>query len=124
MAARSAATPRRSPTRSPTRRRTAAARSPSSSQSGAAGQLITAGADVAAIGGFSGRESQVSVEWLAQAVEDGQIRYVLTEGADGLRGDGRVGSSDVMAVVEAVGTPTGVDGLYDLEGLAGDLVGQ
>ena len=30
-----------------------------SSQSGAAGSLITSGADVAAIGGFSGRESQV-----------------------------------------------------------------
>ena len=55
-----------------------------SSQSGAAGQLIAQGADVAAIGGFSGRESEVSVEWLAQAVADGRIRYVLTDGADGL----------------------------------------
>ena len=88
-----------------------------SSQSGAAGQLITAGADVAAIGGFSGRESEVSLEWLAQAVEDGQIRYVLTDGASGLPNDGRTGSSDVMAAVEAVGTPTSVDGLYDLEGV-------
>ena len=42
-----------------------------SSQSGAAGSLITSGADVAAIGGFSGRESQVTVEWLADAVEHG-----------------------------------------------------
>jgi 4-amino-4-deoxy-L-arabinose transferase-like glycosyltransferase len=95
-----------------------------SSQSGAAGQLITDGAEVAAIGGFSGRESEVSLEWLAQAVEDGRIRYVLTEGADGLQNDGRVGSSEVMAAVEAVGTPTSVDGLYDLQGLAGALVGQ
>jgi hypothetical protein len=30
-----------------------------------------------------------------------------------------------MAAVEAVGTPVdGVDGLYDLQGLAGALVGQ
>ena len=95
-----------------------------SSQSGAAGQLITDGADVVAIGGFSGRESEVSLEWLAQAVEDGRIRYVLTEGAQGLPADGRVGSSDVMAAVEAVGTPTSVDGLYDLQGQGGDLVDQ
>ena len=64
-----------------------------SSQSGAAGQLITDGADVAAIGGFSGRESAVSLQWLAQAVEDGRIRYVLTDGGQGLPDDGRVGSS-------------------------------
>ena len=88
-----------------------------SSQSGAAGQLITAGADIAAIGGFSGRESEVSIEWLAQAVEDGRIRYVLTDGANGLANDGRTGSSEVMAAVEALGTPTSVDGLYDLEGV-------
>ena len=89
-----------------------------SSQSGAAGQLITDGADVAAIGGFSGRESEVSLEWLAQAVADGRIRYVLTDGANGLPNDGRTGSSEVMAAVQAVGTPTGIDGLYDVQGLA------
>jgi hypothetical protein len=92
-----------------------------SSQSGAAGSLITSGTDIAAIGGFSGRESQVSLDWLADAVQDGRIRYVLTEGADGLGNDPRVGSSEVMAAVEAVGTPTGVDGLYDLQGLADQL---
>ena len=92
-----------------------------SSQSGAAGSLIASGADVAAIGGFSGRESQVSAEWLADAVEDGRIRYVLTSGADGLQGDSRIGSSEVMTAVEAVGTPTSVDGLYDLQGLADEL---
>ena len=92
-----------------------------SSQSGAAGSLITSGADVAAIGGFSGRESQVTVEWLADAVEQGRIRYVLTEGADGLGNDSRIGSSQVMAAVEQVGAPTTVDGLYDLSGLAEEL---
>jgi 4-amino-4-deoxy-L-arabinose transferase-like glycosyltransferase len=92
-----------------------------SSQSGAAGSLIIAGADVAALGGFSGRETQVSVDWLADAVEQGRIRYVLTDGADGLPQDGRVGSSEVMAAVEAVGTPTSVSGLYDLQGTADAL---
>ncbi len=93
-----------------------------SSQSGAAGSLITSGADVAAIGGFSGRESQVSTDWLADAVEDGRIRYVLTSGANGLGNDSRIGATEVMAAVEQVGTPvSSVDGLYDLQGLADEL---
>ena len=92
-----------------------------SSQSGAAGSLIASGADIAAIGGFSGRESEVSLDWLADAVEDGRIRYVLAEGADGLRNDGRIGSSEIMAAVQQIGAPTTVSGLYDLRGLAGDL---
>ncbi|HEX2410208.1 MAG TPA: glycosyltransferase family 39 protein [Solirubrobacteraceae bacterium] len=92
------------------------------SQSGAAGSLITSGAEVAAIGGFSGRESQVSTAWLADAVESGQIRYVLTSAAGGMGNDDRVGASDVMAAVEAVGTPvSGVDGLYDMQGTADAL---
>jgi len=93
-----------------------------SSQSGAAGRLIGSGADVAAIGGFSGRESQVSTAWLADAVERGQIRWVLMDTADGIGNDGRIGSSEVMAAVEQVGTPvSGIDGLYDLEGQADAL---
>ncbi len=92
------------------------------SQSGAAGSLITSGADVAALGGFSGRESQVSTAWLADAVEDGRIRWVVTSAAGGMGNDARVGASEVMAAVEAVGTPvTEVDGLYDLQGTAGAL---
>jgi 4-amino-4-deoxy-L-arabinose transferase-like glycosyltransferase len=95
------------------------------SQSGAAGSLITSGADVVAIGGFSGRESQVTTDWLADAVESGKIRYVLTTGGGGLPNDGRTGADDVMAAVEAVGTPvSSVDGLYDLHGLADALRSQ
>jgi hypothetical protein len=92
-----------------------------SSQSGAASQLIRSGADVAAIGGFSGRESQVSVAWLAQAVEDGRIRWVLTDGGNGMPQDGRIGSTEVMAAAAKVGTSTSVDGLYDLRGHADEL---
>jgi len=41
---------------------------------------------------------------------------------DGLADDSRVGSSQVMAAVEAVGTPvSAIEGLYDLQGLAGEL---
>jgi 4-amino-4-deoxy-L-arabinose transferase-like glycosyltransferase len=95
-----------------------------SSQSGAASQLIGSGADVAAIGGFSGRESQVSVDWLADAVEDGRVSWVLTDGSGGgMFQDGRVGSSRVMAAVEQTCTPvsTSSGGLYDCRGHADDL---
>jgi hypothetical protein len=91
-----------------------------SSQSGASGELISSGADVAAIGGFSGRESQVSVEWLADAVADGRIRWVLTDGTGGgLPRDGRIGAGEVMAAAARVGDPvSSVSGLYDLQGKA------
>ena len=95
------------------------------SQSGAASSLISSGANVVAIGGFSGRESQVTTGWLADAVESGQIRYVLTTGGGGLPNDGRTGADDVMAAVEAVGKQvSSVDGLYDLQGLADQLRAQ
>ncbi len=101
-----------------------------SSQSGAAGRLITSGSNVAAIGGFSGRESQVSVSWLADAVASGKIRWILTDDSrSGMPADGRVGSSEVMAAVARTctkvmlpstgGTGSGV--LYDCQGHAGDL---
>jgi 4-amino-4-deoxy-L-arabinose transferase-like glycosyltransferase len=87
-----------------------------------AGSIVAEGADVAAIGGFSGRESQVTLDWLADAVESGRIRYVLANGGGTLPFDGRVGSQDVLAVAEQVGTPvSAVDGLYDLQGLADAL---
>jgi hypothetical protein len=94
-----------------------------SSQSGAAGELISSGADVAAIGGFSGRESQVSVQWLADAVADGRIRWVLTDGNGGaMPQDGRVGAGEVMAVAARIGDPvSSVSGLYDLQGKADAL---
>ncbi len=93
-----------------------------SSQSGAASQLIRSGSDVAAIGGFSGRESQVSIEWLADAVQDGRIRWILTDGSSGgMPQDGRIGSTEVMAAATEVGTSTSIDGLYDLQGHAAEL---
>jgi hypothetical protein len=91
------------------------------SQSGA-GTVVSEGADVAGIGGFSGRESQVSASWLAGAIQNGQIRYVLVSGGGSLPFDGRVGAQDVMTVVQKVGTKvSAVNGLYDLSGKAAAL---
>lgn len=96
-----------------------------SSQNGAASQLLTRDptAQVAAIGGFSGRESQVTVDWLADAVESGRIRWVLSDGSGGgMPSDGRVGASDVLALAAQVGEAvSSVDGLYDLQGTADAL---
>jgi 4-amino-4-deoxy-L-arabinose transferase-like glycosyltransferase len=75
------------------------------SQSGAAAAIITRNAAVAGIGGFSGRESEVSVAWLASAVRSGKIRWVLSDGLGGqgggprLAGDTRAGSRAALAAV-------------------------
>jgi hypothetical protein len=75
-----------------------------SSQSSAATAIIDQDANVAGIGGFSGRESDVSVSWLAQEVRSGKIRWVLDEqGAGGfgagMPGETRAGSKPAMAAV-------------------------
>ena len=85
------------------------------SQSGAGAQVID-GAEVAAIGGFSGNESEVSVQWLADAVASGKIRWVLTSGGAGFD-DGRTGSRSVMTAVQNTCNPVdSVSGLYDCQG--------
>ena len=96
------------------------------SQNGSASTLITNGAtDVAAIGGFSGRESQVTIAWLADAVQSGQIRWVVTTGdgfGGGLATDDRIGATEVMAAVQQVGKAvSSVSGMYDLAGQADAL---
>ena len=58
--------------------------------------------DVVAIGGFSGRESEVSADWLAGRVEAGRIRWVLTTDDSMSPADGRTGSTSVMATVASV----------------------
>ncbi|MGZ4271998.1 MAG: ArnT family glycosyltransferase [Solirubrobacteraceae bacterium] len=91
-----------------------------SSQTGASSAIIQSGASVAGIGGFSGRESDISAQWLAQAVKDGRIRWVLT-GSSGMMGgqDGRVGATKAMAAVEQACTSvSSSSGLYDCSGAA------
>ena len=92
-----------------------------SSQSTAATAVLETGADVAALGGFSGRESEVDAAWLAEAVSSGRIRWVLVEQSGGMPNDGRTGSRAVMVAVEATCTATSVDGLYDCAGAADAL---
>jgi hypothetical protein len=103
-----------------------------SSQSSAAQAIIDQNADVAGIGGFSGRESDVSVSWLAQEVRTGNIRWVLVEqtGAPGggarLAGDTRAGSEAAMAAVASAcrkvtlpATSTGATGTTGTIGATG-----
>ncbi len=58
-------------------------------------------ANVAGLGGFSGRESSVSVSWLAEQVSAGRLRWVIVDASQGggLSGDTRTGSQSAMNVV-------------------------
>ncbi|MGO8905231.1 MAG: ArnT family glycosyltransferase [Solirubrobacteraceae bacterium] len=118
-----------------------------SSQSSAAQAIIDQNADVAGIGGFSGRESDVSLSWLSQEVRAGKIRWVLSEqggsqgGGPRLPGDTRTGSKTAMAAVAKVcravsltdtsgtsgsagTTGSGSEGgLYDCQGRSSALLG-
>jgi 4-amino-4-deoxy-L-arabinose transferase-like glycosyltransferase len=91
-----------------------------SSQQGASDAIITSGVNVAALGGFSGRESEVSASWLEQAVKDGRVRYVLVDSqSSGMPNDARVGARSIMATAAQAGTKvltTGGATLYDLSG--------
>jgi 4-amino-4-deoxy-L-arabinose transferase-like glycosyltransferase len=89
-----------------------------SSQKSASSSIITSDAKVAGLGGFSGRESEVTVKWLSQAVHDGRIRWVLVDdgGFQGPGRDGRVGSSKLMSAVSGSCKPTSVTSLYDCQG--------
>jgi 4-amino-4-deoxy-L-arabinose transferase-like glycosyltransferase len=114
-----------------------------SSQSSAASAIVSKGAEVAGIGGFSGRESDVSVAWLAGEVSHGKIRWVLAEGTVSsgprLPGDTREGSRKAMTAVtkvctkvtlsssatgaedRAAGVQGGESALYDCKGHAAAL---
>jgi 4-amino-4-deoxy-L-arabinose transferase-like glycosyltransferase len=91
-----------------------------SSQSGATSAIIASGADVAAIGGFSGSETVVTTDWLADAVASGKVRWVLvTSTTSGGMSGGRTGATAAMAIAAKVGkSVSSVSGLYDLKGTA------
>ena len=99
------------------------------SQSGAAGAIIASGSDVAGLGGFSGRESQVTVSWLANAVGSGKIRWVIA-GSSGVGAgfaDGRTGATTALNAVESACVlqttvnATAPAGLYDCQTSAAAL---
>ncbi len=99
------------------------------SQSSAASAIISQDADVAGIGGFSGRESTVSISWLAGEVAAGKIRWVLASqsgtGAGRLPVDTRKGSTVAIAAAAKVCRTVTVSTstLYDCQGRASQLLG-
>ena len=60
-----------------------------SSQSSAAAAIISSDANVAGLGGFSGRESSVSASWIASEVRSGHLRWVLADSGAGHAPSGR-----------------------------------
>jgi len=72
-----------------------------SSQSSAAAAILSSHANVAGLGGFSGRESSVSASWLASEVASGHLRWVVADsnGGGGAPGDTRSGSRAAMSIV-------------------------
>jgi hypothetical protein len=111
-----------------------------SSQSSAAAAIIEKHANVAGIGGFSGRETEVSIAWLEGEVRAGRIRWVLAEstsGRAGAPGDTRAGARSAMRAVASACARVTVPGsaaagaaatpatatLYDCRGRAAALAG-
>jgi hypothetical protein len=106
------------------------------SQSTAAAAILDDHANVAGLGGFSGRESSVSVSWLASEVRSGHLRWVIVDQqTGGLPGDNRAGSRVAMdAVAKACraiklsGTSTGsgststTQTIYDCAGRAAAIL--
>jgi 4-amino-4-deoxy-L-arabinose transferase-like glycosyltransferase len=72
-----------------------------SSQSSAAAAILSSNANVAGLGGFSGRESSVSATWIGQEVAAGRLRWVIVDNTQGgsLPGDTRTGSQAAMDVI-------------------------
>jgi 4-amino-4-deoxy-L-arabinose transferase-like glycosyltransferase len=63
------------------------------SQASAASAILDGETNVAGIGGFSGRETTVSIRWLAMEVRDGKVRWLLnTSSGFGGGAGGRTGA--------------------------------
>jgi len=101
------------------------------SQSTAAAAILSSNANVAGLGGFSGRESSVSVAWIAREVRSGHLRWVLVDGGPsfGAAGDTRSGSEAAMSIVAkacpavTVSTRSGASvTMYDCQGRASAIL--
>ena len=96
------------------------------SQSSAATSILSDNANVAGLGGFSGRESSVTAQWIAMEVKDGRLRWIIAgdAGGFGAPGDTRTGSEDAFAIVEKACPSVTVDGtkLYDCVGRASAIL--
>ncbi|HET6868646.1 MAG TPA: glycosyltransferase family 39 protein [Solirubrobacteraceae bacterium] len=103
-----------------------------SSQSSAAAGIVSSNADVAGLGGFSGRESSVSATWIAQEVAAGRLRWVIVDGTQagggGLPGDTRTGSQAAMNIVAStcrkitLSTSGSTMTMYDCQGRAAAIL--
>jgi hypothetical protein len=101
------------------------------SQNSAAAAILAGGADVAGLGGFSGRESAVSARWLATEVRNGRLRWLVATGSSGFGGfggDSRQGSRAALTIAEHVGRKVIVTAgattvtMYDLQGKASAIL--
>ncbi|HUZ83657.1 MAG TPA: hypothetical protein VMU66_03105, partial [Gaiellales bacterium] len=98
------------------------------SQSGASQWILSSNANVAGLGGFSGRESTVTARWIAMEVRSGRLSWLFgssSSQAFGAAGDGRQGSRAAIATAERVARKiTLSDGvtLYDLRGRAAAIL--
>jgi 4-amino-4-deoxy-L-arabinose transferase-like glycosyltransferase len=101
------------------------------SQSTAASAIVDSNGNVAGLGGFSGRESSVSVSWLAAEVKAGKISWLLVDGGGGgsggptLPGDTRTGSQSALGAAEKVSTKVTLSSgvtLYHLTGKAAAIL--
>jgi 4-amino-4-deoxy-L-arabinose transferase-like glycosyltransferase len=80
------------------------------SQSGASAAIIEDGADVAGIGGFSGKESSVSAAWLEERIESGAIAWIYTSGLGGATGGPPGGIGGTGGESAGAGVTAGVGG--------------
>jgi 4-amino-4-deoxy-L-arabinose transferase-like glycosyltransferase len=81
------------------------------SQSGAAASIIEEGAEVAGIGGFSGKESSVSAQWLEERIESGAISWIYVGGSGGgMPGGFSGGESGATGAMPGGGTTGGQSG--------------
>ena len=103
------------------------------SQSSAATVILSSDANVAGLGGFSGRESSVTAAWLATEVRDGHLRWVIVDQSQGARlpGDTRTGSQaamdDVANACRAVTLTTSSGSrttMYDCSGRAAAVLAE
>jgi 4-amino-4-deoxy-L-arabinose transferase-like glycosyltransferase len=101
------------------------------SQSSAAAAILSSDANVAGLGGFSGRESTVTARWLAMEVRNGKLRWLVADQSGGFGGfgaDSRQGSRAALAIAEKVGRKVTVTSngttvtLYDLQGKASAIL--
>ncbi len=91
------------------------------SQSSAATVILSSDADVAGLGGFSGRESSVTAKWISLEVRSGRLRWVLTGDNGqgfGVPGDTRTGSRTAFDAVAKACRAVALNGatLYDCRG--------